>query len=158
MAKREFGLEGGLLECDKARMTAETTFKLDPQLARDTHDLGSLGLSRVLLMNDRRFPWLILVPQKAGLTELIDLDAPARSILLEEISRASEALRGELRPHKLNVAALGNMVRQLHVHVIARFASDAAWPKPVWGVGTAEPYAADEQVRLVERLRLALKI
>ena len=139
-------------------MTQATPFELDPQLARDTHELGGLGSSRALLMNDRRFPWLILVPQRPGLVELIDLDPVGRAALIEEIARASEALRGEFAPHKLNVAALGNMVRQLHVHVIARFRSDVAWPKPVWGVGSAEPYGADELKATTERLRRALQI
>jgi diadenosine tetraphosphate (Ap4A) HIT family hydrolase len=135
---------------------ANDAFQLDPQLERDTHELGSLGLSRALLMNDRRFPWLILVPQRPGLVELIDLDPPERSMLLAEISRACEALRAEFAPHKLNVAALGNVVRQLHVHVIARFTSDAAWAKPVWGVGATEPYEAEEITLTRDRLCRAL--
>jgi diadenosine tetraphosphate (Ap4A) HIT family hydrolase len=139
-------------------MSQAAPFALDPQLARDTHDIGGLGLSRALLMNDRRFPWLILVPQRPGLVELIDLDPAGRAALLEEITRASRALRSELAPHKLNVAALGNMVRQLHVHVIARFHGDAAWPRPVWGVGTADPYGEDELEAMSARLRQALQI
>jgi diadenosine tetraphosphate (Ap4A) HIT family hydrolase len=115
-------------------------FVLDPQLDKDCHTLGDLGLCRVLLADDLRFPWLILVPRRAGTTEIIDLAAADRSVLLDEIARASESLRSIYKPDKLNVAALGNMVAQLHVHVIARFRSDAAWPKPVWGQGSPQPY------------------
>ncbi|KAB2849930.1 MAG: HIT family protein [Hyphomicrobiaceae bacterium] len=139
-------------------MAASDLFQLDPQLARDTHVVGSMELSRVLLTNDRRFPWLILVPQRPGLADLIDLDPPERLTLLEEISCSCEALKAEFKPHKLNVAALGNVVRQLHVHVIARSTSDAAWPKPVWGVGAAEPYGADELKAMSKRLRSALRL
>ena len=110
-------------------------FVLDPQLDNDTHEIGRMGLSRVLLMNDARFPWIILVPERSGMAELIDLAPADLALLWDEITRASEALKAMYSPDKLNVAALGNMVRQLHVHVVARFASDPAWPKPVWGSG-----------------------
>jgi diadenosine tetraphosphate (Ap4A) HIT family hydrolase len=116
------------------------TFQLDPTLDADTLPIGRLGLSRVLLMNDARYPWLLLVPERPDVAEIIDLDEEARSLLMREIAAVSEALKGLFRPDKLNVGALGNRVRQLHVHVIARFASDQAWPGPVWGVGEAQPY------------------
>lgn len=119
-------------------MTA--TFALDPRLAADTIPLGRLALSRVLLMNDARYPWLILVPERPDLAEIIDLPVADRITLMSEISAASEVLRAMHQPDKLNVGALGNRVRQLHVHVIGRFQSDEAWPGPVWGVGTARPY------------------
>jgi diadenosine tetraphosphate (Ap4A) HIT family hydrolase len=132
-------------------------FELDARLAADTYGLGRLALSRVLLMNDARFPWLILVPERAGMAELIELSATDRAALLGEIVAASEALKHLYSPDKLNVAALGNMVRQLHAHVIARFHSDAAWPKPVWGVGTAEPYPPHAAGALIDRLRASLQ-
>jgi diadenosine tetraphosphate (Ap4A) HIT family hydrolase len=133
-----------------------TDFAIDPQLAQDTTLVGDLPLSRVLLMNDSRFPWLILVPRRAGLVELIDLDEAGYGTLMAEVRAAAAALRDLLAPHKLNVAALGNAVRQLHVHVIARSRDDAAWPRPVWGAGTGTPY--DEAVRaaFVADLRRAL--
>ena len=109
-------------------------FALDPRLAADTLRLGSLKLCEVLLFNDSRFPWLILVPARAGLVEIVDLNAEDRALLMQEISIASQALKKVTNCHKLNVAALGNQVRQLHVHVIARFEADAAWPNPVWGL------------------------
>ncbi len=115
-------------------------FELDPRLQRDTHAVCELALCSVRLMDDARFPWLVLVPRVAGIRELVDLDESRRALLWGEVARASEALRAACTPHKLNVAALGNVVEQLHVHVIARFRDDAAWPRPVWGVGTAQPY------------------
>ncbi len=119
-----------------------TAFSLDPQLAADTFPIGRFALCRVLLMNDARFPWIILVPERAGMAEIIDLSADDRAVLMEEIAAASQGLKRLFGPDKLNVAALGNQVRQLHVHVIARFVSDAAWPRPVFGVGERQFYPA----------------
>ena len=118
------------------------SFALDARLETDTLHLGDLLLSRVRLMNDARFPWLVLVPRKPDLREFTDLAAPERAILMEEIASASAALQDITGAHKLNVGALGNRVPQLHVHVVARFEGDSAWPAPVWGNGTSEPYAA----------------
>ncbi len=115
-------------------------FELHPRLAADTAPLGALALSRVLLMNDARFRWLILVPARAGLREIHDLDAAGRAALIEEVALVSHALSTLYRPDKINVGALGNMVEQLHVHVVARRADDAAWPGPVWGAGTPVAY------------------
>ena len=133
-------------------------FILDPQLANDTYEVGRMGLSRVLLMNDARFPWIILVPERSGMAELIDLSPSDRSQLWDEIARTSDALKSMYGPDKLNVAALGNMVRQLHVHVIARFASDPAWPKPVWGSGAPIAYEPHQLGILAARLDKALGI
>ena len=122
---------------------ARMQFFLDSRLAADTLFLGDMLQSRVLLMNDARFPWLILVPRRPNLRELLDLAATERAILMEEIAQTSAALRDATQADKLNVAALGNMVPQLHIHVIARFAGDPAWPGPVWGRGQAAPYEAE---------------
>jgi len=119
---------------------AAAMFELDPRLAADTRAVARLALCRVLLMNDRRFPWLILVPERANIREIYELDAGDRAVLIEEVARAAEAMQRLHRADKMNVAALGNMVPQLHVHVIARHTSDAAWPNPVWGRGAPEPY------------------
>jgi diadenosine tetraphosphate (Ap4A) HIT family hydrolase len=113
---------------------------LHPQLAADTVALGDLLLSRVLVMNDATYPWLVLVPRKTGITEVIDLDEDEQTHLMHEVTRAARALREVTACHKLNIAALGNMVPQLHVHVIARFRHDPAWPKPVWGAAPAKAY------------------
>jgi diadenosine tetraphosphate (Ap4A) HIT family hydrolase len=119
-----------------------TAFALDPRLAADTHVVAEYELCRVLLMDDARFPWVILVPRRAALTELIELPRDDQHTLLDEVNRVAHGLHALLKPDKLNVAALGNVVAQLHVHVIARFRNDAAWPRPVWGVGEREPYAS----------------
>ena len=118
----------------------DADFRLDARLDNDTHEIGRLGLSRVLLMNDARFPWIILVPERADRVEMIDLTPADQSRLWHEIGQTSAALKALYAPDKLNIGALGNMVRQLHVHVIARFASDPAWPKPVWGSGAPVAY------------------
>jgi len=115
-------------------------FSLHPRLAADTFDLGALDLCQALLMNDARFPWCILVPRLPDLRDFHDVPRDRRMALHDEIERVSLALAHESRADKMNVAALGNMVPQLHIHVIARTTSDAAWPGPVWGVGTPEPY------------------
>lgn len=124
-------------------------FTLDPTLARDTVPLGEWALCRVLLMNDAQYPWLVLVPARPGLRDFHDLAPADLTLATGEIVRASKALQALFEPFKLNVAALGNMVPQLHIHVIARFADDAAWPKPVWGVRPAEPY---DEAALTARL------
>ena len=135
-------------------------FELHPRLAADTHFLRDLELSRVLLMNDMRFAWLILVPMRTGMRDWIDLAHAEQHQLLDEIELCSRALRALVQPDKLNVAALGNMVPQLHVHVVARHVGDAAWPKPVWGVGEAVPYPADalaaRKAELLAQLAAAL--
>jgi diadenosine tetraphosphate (Ap4A) HIT family hydrolase len=119
---------------------AMTSFDLHPQLAADGLFLTDWPLSRVLRMNDRNYPWLILVPRVADAREIIDLTEADQQRLMQEIARASTALKTLRRPHKINVGALGNMVPQLHVHVIGRDQNDAAWPKPVWGVAPADPF------------------
>ena len=116
------------------------SFELHPRLAQDTIHVGDMILSSVLLMNDSRFPWLILVPRRPNLSEIVDLATGERAMLMEEIAVVSSALKQATRSPKLNVGALGNIVPQLHVHVVARFESDAAWPGPVWGHGSREPY------------------
>lgn len=131
-------------------------FALDPQLAADTRPVAPLPLSDVLLMNDASYPWLVLVPRVAGASELLDLAEGDRGQLWREIDIASQALRDLFTPDKLNIAALGNMVGQLHVHVIARFKDDAAWPKPVWGAQPATPYPPDALAERLELLRSQL--
>ncbi|MBW8823172.1 MAG: HIT family protein [Xanthomonadales bacterium] len=128
-------------------------FRLHPQLAADTLPVASLPLCDVLLMNDANYPWLILVPRVAGVSELLDLIESDRTQLWREIDIASQVLREQFAPDKLNIAALGNMVSQLHVHVIARFKGDPAWPKPVWGAQPAKPYSATEIAERIDALR-----
>jgi diadenosine tetraphosphate (Ap4A) HIT family hydrolase len=110
-------------------------------------------LSRVLLMNDARYPWVILVPRRAGATEMFELSAEDRCVLVEETARAGRQLKALTGAAKINIGALGNLVPQLHIHVVARNRDDAAWPGPVWGKGEAVPYAADERDAFLAKLR-----
>ncbi len=131
-------------------------FALHPRLAADATEIARWPLSRVLLMNDARFPWLILVPERPSLREIHDLAAADRAILAEEIARASRLLQDCLKADKINVAALGNQVPQLHVHVIARFVGDPAWPNPVWSQGAPQPMTVAEHEARIALLRPGL--
>ena len=133
-------------------------WSLHPQLAQDTVPVGDLGLARVLLANDANYTWLILVPRRPGLVELIDLPDAAQVQLLSEVTAAARALKAITECDKLNIAALGNQVAQLHVHVIARRHSDAAWPKPVWGAAPPSAYSPTVRDGLIGALRRALLI
>lgn len=133
-------------------------FILHPRLTADTASLADWPLCRVLLVNDAAYPWLILVPRRAGAVEITDLTPPDQAVLMAEIADASARLRALAAPDRINVAALGNMVAQLHVHVIARFTTDAAWPGPVWGAAPAIPYSPTALERRVADLRTALGI
>jgi diadenosine tetraphosphate (Ap4A) HIT family hydrolase len=139
-------------------MPSEAAFALDPRLAADTQLVGDLEFSRVLLMDDVRFPWLILVPRRAGLRDLIDLPRQDQHRLLDETDRCARVLHTLQKPDKLNIATLGNLVAQLHVHVIARFVHDVAWPQPVWGVGKRKSHSAGEMDARLTALRAALRL
>jgi len=130
-------------------------FSLDPQLEKDTFFVRDLPLCQVRLMNNAIYPWLILVPRINGMVEITDLPEKERHTLLDEIAFVSQGLQKHTQAHKMNVAALGNQVRQLHIHVIARQPSDAAWPRPVWG-GPAEAYGDEQAQDVLARLRAAL--
>ena len=128
-------------------------FQLDPRLAADTLPITDLPLSRALLFNDRRYPWVILVPRLAGAREIHHLHAGIRQRLLDESCEIAAILEQLFSPDKLNIAALGNIVPQLHLHHVARRHDDPAWPGPVWGHSPREPYAAAdaaEQIRLIK--------
>jgi diadenosine tetraphosphate (Ap4A) HIT family hydrolase len=133
-------------------------WSLHPKLSELTTAVGDLPLSRVLLENDSNYPWLILVPRMAGVSEIIDLDPNEQVQLLGEIDAASRALKAVATFDKLNVAALGNMVKQLHVHVLGRSTTDPTWPKPVWGLAPPVPYQPAARDKLVEALRRELKM
>jgi len=132
-------------------------WSLHPQLAQDTVPLGDLPLARALLTNDANYPWLILVPRLPGLVELIDLEENAQVQLLGEIAATARALKSITQCDKLNIAALGNQVPQLHVHIIARRHNDAAWPKPVWGVKPPLPYEQEKLRAFLKSLQQSLK-
>ncbi|MDA3913684.1 HIT family protein [Oleiagrimonas sp.] len=118
-------------------------FELDRQLLADTLPVGDLPMCRVLLMNDSRYPWLVLVPRRSGLVELDALDRHDRIAVMDDVHCATGALRRACSIDKINLGALGNVVRQLHLHVIGRTHADRAWPAPVWGNGSAIAYPQD---------------
>ncbi|MGS0536444.1 HIT domain-containing protein [Pseudoalteromonas sp. SaAl2] len=127
-------------------MTAE--FVLAPELTQDCIEITDWPLCKVLLMNDSQYPWFILVPRQAGLKESIDLNEADQLILMQESAKLSRLIQDIFSPDKLNVAALGNMVPQLHIHHIARYKTDAAWPAPVWGKNPAKPYSSEQLAQL----------
>lgn len=133
-------------------------FELDSRLANDTLLVGDLPLCRVLLMNDCQFPWVILVPRIADVTEIIELNKHQRQQFWLESDAVSRVLKTLFSPDKLNVAALGNIVKQLHLHHIARFETDVAWPAPVWGRQATKAYDTEQANALCDRLRHALEL
>lgn len=133
-----------------------TSFALDPRLAADGLPLGRFALSRLLMMNDATYPWLILVPERPGISELFELAPADLAALTDETALIARMLKTLVGADKINVAALGNVVAQLHVHVIARFTTDPAWPAPVWGRAPASPYAADAASRMLAAVTSAL--
>ena len=130
-------------------------FSLHPQLEKDCFFIEDWPVCRLVLMDDGRFPWFILVPRITGARELVDLPEAEQMRVLNEINWLSKAIQKTLKPHKLNIAALGNMVPQLHIHVIARFEEDDAWPKPVWGEGRAIPYSKEKKAELIQQIKQA---
>jgi diadenosine tetraphosphate (Ap4A) HIT family hydrolase len=128
-------------------------FALDPRLAADSVFVADGPLSQVRRMNDRRYPWLLLVPRVHGLSEWLELDGGQQRLLLAEINQAGALIRAEPGVQKLNIGALGNIVRQLHIHLVGRHEGDAAWPGPVWGVGTAQRFEEAELAHDVQRWR-----
>lgn len=127
-------------------------FALHPQLEKDTFNLGRFSLCLLLLMNDSNYPWFILVPQRDNIREIHELDDADRIQLLHESTLLSRALTRAFAPDKLNIAALGNQVPQLHLHHIVRYTRDPAWPAPIWGKLPARPYYSAESVKLARLL------
>lgn len=132
-------------------------FQLHPQLEKDAISLGRLTLCRVLLMNDSQFPWLVLVPEIDGLTEIYQLNPAQRATLMEESCLIAETLTKLYRPDKLNIAAIGNLVPQLHVHHIVRYRTDKAWPAPVWGKFDRIPYTKERLAEIIGLINSNLK-
>ena len=122
---------------------AKQGFALHPQLKQDTHVIGDFPLSRLLLLNDARYPWFVLVPRQEGLSEIYQLDTEQQQQLLRESSTLGQFMMEIFKGDKLNIGALGNLVPQLHIHHIVRYHEDEAWPGPVWGVGMAVPYTKE---------------
>lgn len=134
----------------------QQSFKLDPRLEKDSFFIVELALSDVRLMNDARWPWLIVVPRIAGAEEIHHLSIDDEQVLIAEINEVAVALEAITGCEKVNTAAIGNIVRQLHVHIIARNEGDANWPKPVWGYGEAVPYSKEAAHNLIRKLQLRL--
>lgn len=135
-----------------------SNFILDPVLANDTIELTEinntkLDLCYLGLINDKRYPWLILVPKQEGLVELIDLPKQDRYRMIDEVSFVTNKMKSVFSPYKINTGALGNIVRQLHIHIIARQETDEAWPSPVWGKGTPVPYTEQEANNIINMLK-----
>lgn len=131
-------------------------FALDSRLRQDTVALGDFPLSSLLLMNDSQYPWFILVPRREDVSEIFQLDSADQQQLWREATQLAEVLKDTFDADKMNVANLGNVVSQLHVHVIVRKQDDVAWPGPVWGKHPAVPYKEEELARVREKLRMAL--
>jgi len=131
-------------------------FELHERLKKDTFPIAHLDVSHLLLMNDRSLPWCILVPEREAIRELYELSKEDRGDLMEEIAFISRILRHLYNPDKINVGALGNLVPQLHVHVLGRYQTDRAWPGPIWGTGPPAPYTQEEADAVCARVREAL--
>jgi len=134
-------------------MSDSPAWSLNSRLEKDTINIGDLPLSRVLVIKDANYPWLLLVPRRPDATEITDLNEIEQAQLMTEINRVSVALKDITKPDKLNIAALGNLVPQLHIHIIARRSSDAAWPRPVWGAVQALPHDPQEVEAFIGALR-----
>ena len=133
--------------------TQPTDFHLDPRLQADCEFVVDLPLCRLLLMNNASVPWFILVPRIDGATELTGLAMPKQQQLLAEVNQVTQLLEQLYQPQKLNIGALGNVVSQLHIHVIGRFHSDPAWPDPVWGALPSNPYTTSELPNVLDKIR-----
>ncbi len=131
-------------------------FQIDPRLAEDTLEVASLTLCQVLLLNDRRYDWLVLVPRRESVTEILDLSPQDQAQLWREVTLVAQVLRHAQPNLKLNIGALGNVVRQLHLHVLLRQEGDPAWPGPVWGHSPREPHTAEAGHAAAERWRVLL--
>lgn len=131
-------------------------FKLDPRLQQDTLFIASFKLCDALLMNDARYPWVVLVPRITGLTEIYQLSELDQQQLMRESNTVAQNLAELVSADKMNVAALGNVVSQLHIHHVARYQQDESWPDPVWGKGLAVPYSEDEQKAVIYQLQQTL--
>lgn len=142
----------------EAMFGLDKTWQMDPRLAADTVDVFTHGECRLVLMNDARWPWLIVIPMIVGAEELHDLKPPRADAVMQFALHVSRTLQAVTGAEKMNVAAIGNIVRQLHVHVVARSAGDPNWPAPVWGHGKAEPYEISTRDALIARLKEELRV
>lgn len=133
-------------------------FELDPQLGNDSLKITDLPLSELRLSKDSNYPWVILIPRRAGIREIYQLSKTDQHQLWQESAQVGQAMMNEFGGEKLNVAALGNVVAQLHVHHVVRFSDDIAWPNPVWGAHPSKPYMNEESAQIIERIRRRLQL
>jgi diadenosine tetraphosphate (Ap4A) HIT family hydrolase len=133
------------------------TFQLHPRLQQDTITIGQFNLSRLLLCNDNQYPWFILVPQRQGISEIYQLNLQDQQQLQEESSLLTEILADLFHADKMNLAAIGNIVPQLHIHHIVRYKNDIAWPATVWGKFDAVSYSKEQQQKIISQIRTALE-
>ncbi len=131
-------------------------FFIHTKLAEDTFFIKDMKLCRLLLMNDNRFPWVVLVPRQENVRDLIDLLPGHQRRLLEEINRVSVFMKRFFKSEKLNIATIGNIVPQLHVHIVARNSTDTAWPKPVWGYGDPVRFTDEREKKIIAAFKAAL--
>jgi diadenosine tetraphosphate (Ap4A) HIT family hydrolase len=148
----------GVLNARRALLEIMTmrAFELDPRLAADTVAVGRLGLCELRLMNDRRWPWVILVPQRPDITEFHDLTPLDQTMLTFEMGLVAKALKTSTGAGKINIGTLGNVVPMFHLHIVARSAGDPNWPGPVWGFGARQAYADEDAERFGEQIRQAV--
>ncbi|PPR08405.1 MAG: hypothetical protein CFH44_01097 [Proteobacteria bacterium] len=128
-------------------------FKLDARLENDTIELGKIEFIKVLMSKDNNYPWLILVPEIADATELFDLNTQQQQLLMQTITKISKDMQVEFSADKINVGALGNVVKQLHIHIVARFETDIAWPGPIWGQHPAKPYTQEQLEAQINKMK-----
>ena len=143
----------GHMTTTRSSADGPSQWELHPQLAADTVPVGDLALSRLLVNRDANYPWLVLVPRRAGMTEIVDLEPADRRQLFDEITLVGRVLRAVTACDKLNIAAIGNVVSQLHVHIVARRRTDASWPRPVWGAVPARAYDPAELAHFLDTIR-----
>jgi len=135
-----------------------TTFQLHPRLKEDCIAIGRFELCQILMMNDSQYPWFILVPEKAGIKEIYQLSKPEQHTLIEESSYLAENLAALYNADKMNIAAIGNLVPQLHIHHVVRYQTDKAWPAPIWGRFAAVPYTQQQITDTIAQIKEQLKI
>lgn len=133
------------------------SFQLHPRLQQDSLAVGQFNLSELRLINDSQYPWFILVPKRTDISEIYQLSAPEQQQLQQESSLLAKTLADLFNADKMNIAAIGNMVPQLHIHHIVRYKTDIAWPAPVWGKFDAVPYNKQQAEEIIDRLKMALK-
>jgi len=133
-------------------------FTLDSRLANDTLELGKIGICKVLLSKDSNYPWIILVPEIENSTEIHQLSAEQQTQIMQTITSIASKVEAEFKADKINIGALGNVVKQLHIHIVARYETDIAWPGPIWGQHPAKPYTSEELASLAEKMKKLLAL